>query len=132
MKLPYLVIAAVLGAGMAVTQHYALVYYWYWTYPWLDIVMHFSGEVVITLIAAAYVGVTLRALFIMFTIGILSEVYEFGIGISVAELNFVSDSLIDLGMDVVGGLFAYGMMRVWERYRLRLPVERAGLPDQTF
>ena len=131
MKLTYLGIAAVLGAGMAVTQHYALLHYWYWSYPWLDLVMHFSGGVVITLIAVAYVGAGLRAFLIMITIGILWEVYEFVIGISVAELNFVTDSLVDLGMDVVGGLFVCGMMRVWEKYRLRLPVERAESPDQT-
>lgn len=131
MKLVYLMLAGVLAAGMAVVQHYALLYYWYWTYPWLDTVMHFSGGVVITLIAAAYVGVTIRAVLITLVIGVLWEAYEFAIGLSSAEPKFVGDTVTDLAMDIVGALGAYGMMRGWETLRSRSREARDASPDQT-
>lgn len=130
MKLTYLCFALVIGAGMAVIQHYALEYYLYWHYPWLDLAMHFSGGALITLIAAAYTGVGIRAVLITMTIGVLWEVYEVVIGLSRSESKFLTDTASDLVMDFLGALGVYGMMRGWETFLLRSREVPDASPDQ--
>ena len=115
---------------MAVTQHYALINFWYWTYPWLDSVMHFFGGVVISLIASAYLGISWRVIVITIVIGVLWEVYEFMIGISRTELRFVLDTEIDLSMDVTGALVVYGMMNLWKTFTSHSQEVLGELPDQ--
>lgn len=131
MRLTLLTLSSLIALLMAVVQHYALLYSWYWTYPFLDSAMHFSGGALITLIAVAFLGVRVRTVAIMFVVAVLWEVFEFVIGVSVAEPNFVSDTLTDLVFDILGGGVAYGIMHLWQRYTFPLTAARAASPDQT-
>lgn len=117
---------------MAVTQYYALEFYWYWTYWWLDIVMHTAGGIVIGIIVATYVSPrVLRIIGLTLLVGVLWEVFEYVLGISQAEPNFQVDSMLDLTMDTVGACLAYGMMRLWQTSQSALTAGRDASPDQT-
>ena len=117
---------------MAVTQHYALSNFWYWQYRWLDMLMHFSGGVVIGLALYAAFGRRMAILYGVLIVGALWEVFEYVLGISLVERNFAFDTTKDLTMDLVGGLAVYGIMGGWIHQLLSRssagPVE---LPDQT-
>lgn len=117
---------------MAVTQHYALLNYWYWTYPWLDLVMHFSGGALITLLGAAFFRLKWWILVLTMCVGLLWEVFEYAIGVSLVQSNFLTDLVFDVGMDLVGALVAYGMMHLWLRYGSCSIVAHDASPDQTF
>ncbi len=117
---------------MAVTQYYALEFYWYWTYWWLDIVMHITGGVVIGLLVAHYVSPRfVRIVALTLLVGVLWEVFEYVLGISRVEPNFHFDSTLDLVMDVVGACIAYGMMGLWQTSLSALTAGRDASPDQT-
>jgi hypothetical protein len=105
---------------MAVTQHYALLNYWYWVYPWLDNVMHFSGGVLITVLGAAFFGHRWWIVVVTMCVGLLWEVFEYSIGVSLFEPNFAGDTALDVAMDFVGALVAYGIMHVWQTFASRL------------
>lgn len=132
MRLVPLFFAAGLALGMAVTQYYALALYWYWTYWWLDIVMHATGGVVIGTIVATYVS--RRAVWVIvltLVVGVLWEVFEYVLGISRVEPHFQLDSTLDLVMDIVGACIAYGMMGLWQTSLSALTAGRDASPDQT-
>lgn len=88
--------------------------YLYWTYDGLDKGMHLCGGIAsgfLTLLAvelskkkhfrlvAALIGALL--------IGIVWEITEYSLHISHLGPGFVSDTLSDLGMDIIGGLISY-------------------------
>lgn len=98
---------------MAVVQHLALENYWYWLYWWLDIAMHTAGGLVIGLIATLFVTRWSHLILAVLVIGVLWEVFEYVIGISLVEPNFALDTSLDLLFDVIGGLIAWGIMRLW-------------------
>lgn len=131
MRLTLLTLALVFATGMALTQHVALLNYWYWTYPWLDLVMHFSGGSVLTIIGMAFLGLRRVVLVYTMCVGLLWELYEYVIGVSLVYSNFVADFVLDVSMDLVGALVVYGMMALWLRYGSRLTAERDASPDQT-
>lgn len=117
---------------MALTQHYALIHFWYWKYWWLDIIMHFSGGVVIALISYALGARRTGILLGVLAVGILWELFEFGIGVSVTEPNFIPDSMLDLVMDMLGAAVVYGILGWWSpQLPLPLSAEHGASPDQT-
>jgi hypothetical protein len=131
-RLWQLITVLCIAAVMAVIQYYALAYYLYWEYWWLDMLMHFLGGAVILLIL--YAAGVRRALVLLCTVllvGILWEVYENLIGITLTEANIVTDTLSDLGLDLLGALGAYAMMWWWSpRSASPLPVAPGASPDQ--
>jgi hypothetical protein len=132
MRLVPLFFAAFLALLMAVTQYYALELYWYWTYWWLDIVMHTAGGIVIGLLVATYVSPRAsRVILLTMLIGVLWEVFEYVLGISRLEPHFQVDTGIDLTMDCVGACLAYGMMGLWQTSQSALTAGRDASPDQT-
>lgn len=132
MKLVTLIITGGIALTMAVVQQYALQYYWYWTYWWLDIAMHVAGGVVLGLLVAIY-GSQRFVLVLggVLIIGIAWEVFEFVLGLSVTEPNFVSDTVVDLVMDLLGGSLAYGMIQLWPKSKSALTEVHDASPDQT-
>jgi hypothetical protein len=109
-----------LALAVAVLHYVAISLYLYWTTGWFDIMMHFLGGTVIGLIAA----------FVLYTSGyfhfprehqgavfatILGAVLVVGLGWELWEL-FLGwtdiladrrDTMIDIAMDVLGGMVAY-------------------------
>jgi hypothetical protein len=135
MKRRLIVLTAIsfIALAMAVTQHYALQYYWYWQFWWLDIAMHLAGGMIVGLIGA---GLGLRRWYVLLPavvcVGVVWELFEFLIGITLSESNIVFDTATDLVMDTLGGVIAYGMMQWWIRpLPSLLPEAHVALPDQT-
>lgn len=95
----------------------SLRFFIYWRYDWFDIPMHLFGGAVVALgIFAAYeLGVPFAQRFFGFwpllaavlAVAIMWEVYEYVIGLSVLEEDFVVDTGIDLAMGLIGGVVGY-------------------------
>lgn len=91
----------------------ALEFYLYWTYEWLDNVMHILGGFLagnIALIAGYYFSkkntLSISIIGGLF-IGIVWEMAEYYFGISQWSDNFVMDTSLDMLMDIVGAFLAY-------------------------
>ncbi len=111
--------------ALAIANAVALEWRLYWLIPWVDVPMHFFGGLWIGLFSVWffwYSGV-LSSWFVRFApltvalgssivIGLLWEGFEFSIGITYAPLTLhLGDTLLDLVMDVAGGVAAWGIMR---------------------
>ena len=129
MRLTLLGISALLAAGIALVHAAALANAWYWTYPYLDMAMHVAGGALIALLASAFLGARFAIIVLALGIGISWEVFEIVIGLARMEEHFVLDTSIDLCMDILGAVLAYGMMAIWES-RYPLSAARDALPDQ--
>ena len=106
---------------LALVHKVAMQFFLYWKYPWLDIPVHFLGGIVCALGIAilpflhihffgrhktdiAYVcGV--------FIIGVCWEVFEYNVGLYQFEPHIVTDTLTDMGMDILGGVVGYGIVK---------------------
>ncbi len=100
-------------------DHLAKHFYLYWQSGWIDQAIHFLGGLSATLFFgwffyySNYFKVTnKRATFIIFIIyillvGILWEIYEYHFGIIHYSPYFFRDTVLDLLMDLLGGLLAY-------------------------
>lgn len=102
---------------ISVTHFLALYNYWYWTYQWLDIPMHFLGGFWTALVAVALIfnfqfPVSKQSIpgFFSFLIIILSFVALVGVLLEFVEFFYnvqqsgVADTLADLFFDILGGL----------------------------
>ena len=106
---------------LAIAHITAIQFFLYWKYFWLDIPMHILGGVCVAL------GISVLPLFriqlpkryetvfiycvVTLAVGIAWELFEILIGIPVTEEGFFVDVSIDLGMDVLGGLIGYGIVK---------------------
>lgn len=102
------------------TLHFvALEFFLYRSYPWFDIMMHFLGGIFISLSALwfffesefvlfkkTYTRVFLTAIVSIVVIGVGWEIFEVVAGIPIEE-NFILDTTVDLGVDVLGMLIGY-------------------------
>lgn len=104
----------------------SLVFSWYWTFWWMDVVMHFLGGLWIGLAVIWFVFVSgrvsiaeimheRRTAFLVaagaaLVVGLGWEVFELYYGISGAHPNepLFPDTWHDLVMDTFGGIAAYG------------------------
>ncbi len=106
---------------LASTHIFALKFFLYWKYFWLDIPVHILGGVCVAL------GISVLSLFrialpqryetlsvylgIVFLIGIFWEIFEVWAGIPVTEDGFLFDVFLDLSMDLLGGVIGYGIVK---------------------
>lgn len=120
--------------GLLLVFHFlATMYFWYWQMPWFDLPMHFAG--------GAFVGFSalylyyhsgymtsrhhgkifpfILAISCAAIVGILWECFEYlvYVKIKLPELSFlflptVPDTLADLLLDIVGGIFAGGAFQL--------------------
>ncbi len=103
-----------LALTIAVVHTLASENFWYWRYWWLDLVMHFGGGAFIGGVAlmAGLPRPWLTALGAALIVGVGWEVFEF-----IIKIGFVpglwSDSLMDLGMDLLGAGTVCAMMSWW-------------------
>jgi hypothetical protein len=95
-------------------------YAWYWKLWWLDIVMHFAGGFWLAIMvlwihlstgrSKADVTTMRFALYIsavVLLVGFMWEIFEVLIGaMSTMKSNYLSDTIMDLFLDVVGALIA--------------------------
>jgi len=130
----FLVILVTIIAGL---HFLAFEYYWYWRIEWFDLLMHFMGGVLISVLSVWLYAhfwkktdikaIPLRqivtvALVFSLSIGIAWELFEFGVDRQywLNDLHLKSltalqeshaDTLSDLAFDILGALF--GVLLVW-------------------
>ena len=112
---------AVTLVTLAVAHHLAMIFYLYWTYFWLDSVMHFLGGAAVALgfltVTQLYVrkefwAGLLMTVGVVLVVGAIWEIFEFTAGISVKEQNFRIDTISDFIFNVIGGICGYTIARV--------------------
>lgn len=107
---------------VAALQMLALYFFWYWSYWWYDIMMHFlAGLWVGGMVLWVYFfsGKTkvprsiqksylyMMALGVTFLVGLSWELFEFSLDtLIVFQQNDLADTMSDLGMDTLGALTA--------------------------
>lgn len=99
----------------------ALQFFLYWKYLWLDIPVHFLGGVTVALGFAVCVYSRIRIpvqiksllgyMLVVFLVGISWELFEISSKISITEPDFIPDTLLDLCMDMLGGVVGYGIVK---------------------
>ena len=93
------------GSVLATTHILAMQFYLYWSFPWIDMPMHYLGGIVVGLLlyTCRDLGVSIipeqprwfTVLFFVMAVAFAWEVYEILIGIPMLD-NYVSDTIIDL------------------------------------
>lgn len=106
---------------IAVVHTVSINFFLYWKYVWLDIPMHVLGGVACALGYATlpFFGVKFSEVhtslfwFLSFTllIGLVWEVFEYCAGVSRIETDFIFDTAFDFGMDAVGGILGYVLIK---------------------
>lgn len=107
-------ISAVLAIVLAVLHFVALEFFLYWKFPWLDIFVHSLGGLLIALFAIWFYlrfathempfsrrEIAVVAMSAIIIAGISWELFELWAGLP-REENFVSDTIVDLFMDLFG------------------------------
>jgi hypothetical protein len=116
-----LFIILVLSLVLAMLNSYAQANFLYFRFWWFDIVMHFLGGLDVGLMSiwaytyfvSTYCDQRKARLFLVtvlatLTIGVGWEAFESFVGIYLTEAHIVSDTLMDLCMDALGAVAAYG------------------------
>lgn len=96
-------------------------FFLYWKYLWFDIPMHFLGGIVCALGIAILPFFNIRYIekrssfflyiVLVLAIGVSWELYEYNAGLYHLESNLVPDTILDLCMDVLGGVVGYGIVK---------------------
>lgn len=113
MRLVWLLGALVLCAALAALNIIAQEYYLFWRYEWFDVPMHYLGGLAI---GVFLIGFLIRFRPLLFSLSFLAiavgwEIFEFVFGLP-KETNYVFDTALDLLMDTMGAVTAYGIARV--------------------
>lgn len=111
---------------VSVLHFIALKFYLYWSTNWFDVLMHFLGGLVIGLIALYLIYsfsisreysekhgfiTIVHILSLVLVVGLMWELWELFMGFSLV-LEDLSDTILDLIMDTLGGLFAFLYSRI--------------------
>lgn len=105
-------IQAVLLLAIAASHAYALSSDLYWFFPVLNRAIHFAGGVWVALVSVwlfDFQGRPIRILPILTSVILVSiawEIFEVAIGMT-NESNYALDTILDLCMDVLGGLIGF-------------------------
>jgi hypothetical protein len=98
----------------------AIHYFLYWRWWWFDIILHFLGGAWVALFSyylfflSGYfnkiikrMSVFVLSLTLAITVGIIWEVFEYFMKVSLNQSNYLLDTSLDLLMDMLGWLGAY-------------------------
>ncbi len=106
---------------LAATHITALTFFLYWKYLWLDMPVHILGGITVILGVSIlpFFGITVpkryktlfASIILVFSIGILWELFEVYAGVPTAREGFLFDTCIDLLMDILGGVLGYGIVK---------------------
>lgn len=106
---------------LAVVHIVALKFFLYWKYLWLDVPVHILGGVCVALGISAlpFLHISLPKFFEtrsgyvcgIIIVGTVWEIFEYVSGVSLIDEHFLPDTLLDYGMDVVGVLLGYGIVK---------------------
>lgn len=111
-------LAAFTGITLMIINAMAVLFYWYVSLWWFDMLMHTIGGMLVTFVGAAFLWKRLKnlpslelfitlALFV-FIIGLAWEYYEYIVQFYIKSVHLadVADSISDLICDMVGGSIA--------------------------
>lgn len=99
---------------------YGMAHFYYWRFPWFDMLAHLFGGLWIGLFAywaAVKIGKepsVLLCIVAALLIGVIWESFEFLTGITNLPIE-IPDTLGDISMDVLGGLLGYLLARRIEK-----------------
>jgi len=103
----------VLMIFMFVANHLAAKFHWYYSISWFDMLMHFLGGVWVALfflyvfkVQTSFARKFLIVISSVLVVGLLWELFEFGMGIIAGENFSISDTLSDIFFDLTGGYLA--------------------------
>ncbi len=109
------------AATLALVHITATTFFLYWKYLWFDIPMHFLGGLVCALGIAIlpffrvqYIekrSSLLLYMLIVLGVGITWELFEYSTGLYRLETNLIPDTILDMCMDILGGVVGYGMVK---------------------
>ncbi len=133
----------VLILAIAIVNAFAQYYYWYWTMRWFDMPMHFAGGMWLAGVAIWWRFFAGRSnppedgprgneknLWLLlswgvgaaFIVGLAWEAYEAVVALATkGYINAMSDTISDLGFDILGGLVVVAI--VWLRISRKLKVK---------
>jgi hypothetical protein len=105
---------------IAVIHNKAMELHLFWTYPWLDLFLHFLGGLWLSITSLWLFffsglfklkinkkNIFLVAFLSILIVGLSWEVFEIAIGLSFGEPNFITDTISDIAMDFLGAFLAY-------------------------
>jgi hypothetical protein len=107
---------------LALVHVMALQFYIYWQYLWFDIPMHILGGVCVALGVSILPFLRIHFfekhqnistyLAIVLCVGVVWEIFEYGAGISIilSLADFIIDTILDLCMDLFGGIIGYAFV----------------------
>jgi hypothetical protein len=113
--MPYLnlfIVQTIVIVLIGITHVSALQWSLYWHYIWLDVPVHFAGGLWLALAGSWMLlrggqRMEVSTVFSMVVfLGVAWEVFELAAGVPMEE-NFALDTVIDLTMDVLGGVFGF-------------------------
>jgi len=102
-----------LSIVLFVCHIYAIKYFLYWYYPWLDLVNHFIGGVVIALLSIFLFSNNYKEKIFIYlicgfvaplVIAVLWECFEFMTGLTFASSKYLFDTITDILFALIGGL----------------------------
>ncbi len=109
----------ILSGVVFILNKVALVHFFYWRFWWYDIMMHFTGGILIGGlilwgILRVRPNISRGSLFLMLVIGTIIvgmgwEVMEYTGGITNGEAGYAFDTVKDLINDTLGGLLAWSI-----------------------
>lgn len=116
MRSRWLLAAFILTLILGILQNVAVADFWYWRYPWFDVLMHYLGGLSI---AAFLVALLERfrpwAFVACFAIAVVGwEVFEYIFGV-MRKSNYVFDTGLDLLLDTVGAItiYLFARLSIW-------------------
>lgn len=111
------VVPALLATVLLVTLHtVAIKHTLYWSYPWFDLLVHFTGGVALASLVLLFLinnkpvlvekdskvyGITIIATLLLATAW---EIFEYKAGITFASNNYAADTFFDIIMTFIGSL----------------------------
>ncbi len=125
-----------------VVHIFASIYYWYWTYPWLDMPMHFLGGFWLAMVyfwlrqkiknntdspRESVLLIIIGCLGFIALIGVLWEFFEFLSDVFIAAKGYievsqrgVGDTMGDLFFDLLGGLMFILTLKIFGKSKTAL------------
>ena len=117
-----IIIALLLAVGTFTLNAIAVLFYWYVSIWWFDMLMHTIGGVLVAVLGSALIlkhlkGLTRKETYItialfVFIIGLGWEYYEYIVQFYIKSVHLadISDSISDLICDMVGGSIGAGFV----------------------
>ncbi len=127
-----------------VVHIFASIYYWYWTYPWFDMPMHFLGGFWLAMLffyfkpgfefrnpkfnkLPKYIITAIIILGFVALVGVIWEFFEFFCDVFIAAKGYievsqrgVGDTMGDLFFDLLGGLALILTLKIFSKSKTAL------------